>query len=166
MLSLSLVFWIFVTLFALIGAMRGWAKELRVTFSMILVLFIIQLIAQYLPWASSNGPNTVTPFYLWLVLVVIFAFAGYHIPDNVQPKNSSKLQDYLLGCIIGACNGYLLVGTIWFYLDTAGYPFHEHMLPPKAGTTALKLIVWLPPAWLNVPIAVAIAFTIIVIVFI
>ena len=165
MLSLSLVFWLFITMFAMIGAMRGWVKELRVTFSMILVLFVIQLIVQYVPWASSNGPNTAKPFFLWFLLIILFYFAGYHIPENDKLKSSSKLQDHMLGCILGACNGYLLVGTIWFYLDTAGYPF-DHMIAPQAGTAAMKLIAWLPPAWLNVPIAVAIAFTIIVIVFI
>ncbi len=162
MLSISLVFWIFIIMFALIGAMRGWAKELRVTFSMILVLFIIQLIAQYVPWASSSDPNGTKPFYLWLTLLVVFALAGYHIPTGSKMAPSrSQLQNRLLGCIIGACNGYLLIGTIWFYLDTAGYPFASTSAPADRF-----IIAWLPPAWLNVPIALAIGCTIIVIVFI
>jgi hypothetical protein len=159
MLSLSLVFWIFIIMFALIGAMRGWAKELRVTFSMILVLFIIQLTAKHVPFSSSN---TARPFYFWLLLVVVFALLGYHIPTGgkVAPPRS-QLQNWLLGCIIGACNGYLLVGTVWYYLDMAGYPFASISAPADRS-----IIAWLPPAWLNVPIAVAVAFTIVVIVFI
>jgi uncharacterized membrane protein required for colicin V production len=179
MLSLSLVFWTFIIMFALIGAMRGWAKELLVTVSMILVLFIIQIVQTYLPWASrmlsSNNPNTTGPFCLWLLLLLAFALFGYHIP-RVHKMAGTKLttsrdrfQDWLLGCIIGAFNGYLLVGTIWFYLDMTGYPFHEQMSPPQAGSASMNLIAWLPPVWLDVPtiyFAVAIAFTIVVIVFI
>lgn len=174
MLSISLVFWIFIVTFALIGAMRGWAKEVVVSVSMILVLFIIQIVQTYIPPVSrllaSNDAQTATPFCFWSLLVILFALFGYHIP-RVHKMAGTKLttsrdrfQDWLLGCIIGACNGYLLIGTIWFYLDMAGYPF-ANMSAPENRT----LIAWLPPAWLNVPtiyFAVAIAFTIVVIVFI
>ena len=38
MVTLNFLFWMFVILFGVIGAMRGWAKELLVTFSAILAL--------------------------------------------------------------------------------------------------------------------------------
>ncbi len=34
-----------------------------------------------------------------------------------------KIQDIILGVVIGAFNGYLIAGTIWFYMADAGYPF-------------------------------------------
>ena len=49
MISISVVFWIFMIIFFLIGALRGWGKELLVTFSIILALFIIQVIQSYVP---------------------------------------------------------------------------------------------------------------------
>ena len=36
MVSLTFMFWLFVLLFAIIGATRGWAKEILVTFAVIL----------------------------------------------------------------------------------------------------------------------------------
>ena len=33
MMSLAIVFWMYVILFAIIGGMRGWAKEILVSFS-------------------------------------------------------------------------------------------------------------------------------------
>ena len=39
MISILSAFWMFVILFGLIGAMRGWAKELLVVFSVVLALF-------------------------------------------------------------------------------------------------------------------------------
>ena len=44
MISLLVVFYIFVILFAIIGAMRGWAQELLVTFSVILAFFLIHVL--------------------------------------------------------------------------------------------------------------------------
>jgi hypothetical protein len=38
MMSIIYVFWMYVVLFAIIGWMRGWAKELLVSFSVILSL--------------------------------------------------------------------------------------------------------------------------------
>ncbi len=182
MISLSVIFWIFILIFALIGSLRGWSKELLVMFSIILALFVIQVIQSYVPPVSRmlSSDNQLGQFCFWSLLITAFALAGYHIPGVHKLAGAKlntprdRLQDWLLGAIIGACNGYLLVGTIWHYLHTAGYPFSAaHMAAPKPGTpvgdAAMKLLAWLPPNWLGVPeiyFAVAIAFTILVIVFI
>lgn len=178
MISLSVIFWTFIVLFALIGALRGWSKELLVMFSIILALFIIQVVHSYVPLVSrmlASG-DARGQFFLWSLVVCFFAFFGYHAPavnklasvKLVSPND--RLQDRLLGAILGACNGYLLVGTILYYLDMTGYPFPEaYLSPPKQGEAVVKLISLLPPAWLVVPyiyFAVAVAFAILVIVFI
>ena len=69
-------------------------------------------------------------------------------------------------------NGYLIIGTLWFFLDRAGYPFSLIVTPqendPFSGA-AWELVQWLPPRWLGIPtiyFAVAIAFAFVVIVFI
>ena len=179
MLSISFVFWLLIFIFALIGAMRGWGKELLVTFSIILALFVIQLVHAHVPpiarMLSSKDPRY--QFYLWTALVTTFALFGYHTPKIPRvPKivggnlARERLQDWLLGGVLGAINGYLLVGTIWFYLDFASYPFPEHiMTAPGEDSAASQIIALLPPTWLGVPIiyiAVAIAFTLVVVVFI
>ena len=41
MISLAVLFYIFIFIFALIGAIRGWAKEVIATFSVFLGLFVI-----------------------------------------------------------------------------------------------------------------------------
>lgn len=176
MISISVVFWIFIVLFTLIGTMRGWGKELLVMFSLILALFIIQVVQTYVPpvarLLASSDPST--QFFLWSLMLTMFAMFGYHIPGINKLANTKlsttrdRLQDWLLGGILGACNGYLLVGTIWSYLDTTGYPFSaEYITAP--GDAVQKLLSVLPPAWLGTPeiyFAVAIAFTILVVVFI
>lgn len=48
MISLPVIFFIFVFFFALIGALRGWAQELLVSFSVILTLFLILIMQNYI----------------------------------------------------------------------------------------------------------------------
>ena len=47
MLSMTAFFWIMVLLFAFIGVIRGWAKELLVSFSVVLAFFIIAVLDNY-----------------------------------------------------------------------------------------------------------------------
>ena len=46
MMSLAVVFWMYVILFAIIGGMRGWAKEILVSMSVILALLLASVVAQ------------------------------------------------------------------------------------------------------------------------
>ena len=55
MISILSAFWMFVILFGLIGAMRGWAKELLVVFSVILALFLIYVLETYTQYMVPFG---------------------------------------------------------------------------------------------------------------
>jgi uncharacterized membrane protein required for colicin V production len=53
MMSIVYLFWMFVILFALVGWMRGWAKELLVAFSVILALALNHVLRRYIPIAQT-----------------------------------------------------------------------------------------------------------------
>ncbi|MBL6980560.1 MAG: hypothetical protein ISR58_05150 [Anaerolineales bacterium] len=55
MISFTVVFFMFMFFFALIGGLRGWAKELLVTFSVVLTLFLVFVLERY-------SANAVVPF--------------------------------------------------------------------------------------------------------
>ena len=178
MVTLDFVFYMFVVLAAIVGALRGWAKELLVAFSVILAIFVLTVLETFVGFFSeylaANGPTA--KFWASSLVVFVLALAGYQTPNIralAQSAVREKFQDSLLGAILGAVNGYLIIGSIWFYLDQAGYPFSYFISPHTGGgaavSTTLTLIAYLPPAWLAVPtiyFAVAIAFTFVVIVFI
>jgi uncharacterized membrane protein required for colicin V production len=70
----------------------------------------------------------------------------------------------LLGLVIGALNGYLIWGTLWFFMDTANYPFPKYITPPPEN---LPILGYLPPLWLGIPqiyFAMAIAFIFVLVV--
>ena len=49
MISLSVLFWMYLLLFGVIGALRGWAKEILVLFSLFLALFLDAIVMKYVP---------------------------------------------------------------------------------------------------------------------
>jgi uncharacterized membrane protein required for colicin V production len=175
MVSLVVVFWMFVVLFAVIGSMRGWAKEILVTFSVILSLFIVTVLERFLPFVN-NLPES-SKFWLHFFIVAGLAFFGYQSPNLPRLLNSArfvreKLQDSLLGIFLGAANGYLITGTVWFFLDRASYPGGLFIAPDPntdMGKAAISLLGLLPPVWLGSPaiyFAVAIAFVFVIVVFV
>jgi uncharacterized membrane protein required for colicin V production len=176
MVSLTFVFWMYVVLFSVIGAMRGWAKELLVSFSVILALTFITLLERYVPFVQNlRQADTTALFWLRSVILALLVFFGYQSPNIARfaPKMTrEKLQDILLGVFLGGINGYLVVGTLWFYLHEAQYPFPAITAPLEgtaAGNVALNLLKYMPPRLLGVPaiyFAVVLAFVFVLVVFI
>lgn len=178
MIYLEAIFWLFVIFFAVIGMIRGWAKELLVTFAVILALFIMAVLQQFVPFireavlnANKGDPQPV--FWFRTLLLMILVFFGYQGPNIAKLVGSmkfarEKLQDSLLGLFLGAINGYLIIGTLWYFLDQARYPF-PNLIMANLSPTAKDLLLFLPPNWLlgtpTIYFAVAIAFAFVLVVF-
>jgi len=175
--SLSFVFWMYVILFAVIGGMRGWAKEILVSFSVILALTLTTLLDHYVPFVRDvlGKQNPVLYFWLRALILCMLVFFGYQTPNisRFAPKMTrEKFQDILLGAVLGALNGYLIAGTIWFYLHDAQYPF-SLITPPDGNTpvgkAALAMLQYMPPRVLGIPaiyFAVVLAFIFVIVVFV
>jgi len=177
--SLDIVFWILIALFALIGSMRGWAKEVLVTFAVLLSIFLTNVLEAFVPFIHQNLAIFAgdTLFWLRFSILVGLVFFGYQTPNIPRLAESNrflkeKFQDILLGFVMGAINGYLVWGTIWYYLDQAGYPF-GFIIPPIPGTDVGiltgEMMLYMPPAWLGNPMiyfAVAVSFIFVLVVFI
>ena len=175
MISLNFAFWLLVVLFGMIGMMRGWAKELLVSFSVFLALAFNRLLERYVPLVNSLPTDGTALFWIRMVIVVTLVFFGYQTVGLSRLAGKAareKLQDSLLGFILGALNGYFIIGTAWFYLHQANYPF-EYITAPVAGTPmgdiALRLIPMLAPRLLGEPaiyFVVMLCFIFVLVVFI
>jgi len=172
MMTLSFAFFLFMVIFAFIGAMRGWAKELLVTFSVILSLFSLEVAQRYLgPFRDFfNPPNGASEFWVRFFLIVLLVFFGYQTPRLAKFGEGKfireKFRDSILGFIAGWMNGFLIVGTLWFFLADSDYPFKNYITRPEVAP-----IYWayLAPVWLKVPViyfAIAVSFIFILIVLI
>lgn len=161
MISLPAAFWMLVILFGVIGAMRGWAKELLVTFSAILALFILAVLERYVPpvRAFLDVKNGTPVFWTKTIILIALVFFGYQTPNLPKFAGAKfareRLSDLLLGLVLGSLNGFLIVGTIWFFLEQSGYPFSKYIIAPSPqypGFEAAKdLIPLLAPRWLGIP---------------
>ncbi len=177
MVYLNFIFYCFVILFAVIGAMRGWAKEMMVTASAILSLFIITVLETYVKGITQSfaEPGSVGQFWMRVAIILILAFFGYQTPNLPRIGDRfarERLQDSLLGIFLGAVNGYLIVGSLWYFLSQANYQALSYIVPPDPnsapGQAAMKLLAFMAPAWLGVPMiyfGVALSFIFVVVVF-
>jgi uncharacterized membrane protein required for colicin V production len=177
MISLVVLCGLFIVLFAVIGAMRGWAKELLVTSSVILGLFLNAILETYIePYRAAmfmQPPGT--QFTVRAAVLIMLAFFGYQTPNlrALQPKLArERIEEVLLGLVLGALNGYLIVGSIWYYLHQSGYPTNLVIQPPQGSDLALQIetmVKYLPPMILPVPqvyFAVGVVFVFIIVVFV
>ena len=116
-------------------------------------------------------------FWMRAGVLAALVFFGYQTPNIPRLSGSNRfarerLQDTLLGLFLGALNGYLIFGTLWYFLVEANYPFTYITAPDPStamGEAAVKLLPLLPPMWLGTPtiyFAIAIAFVFVLVVFI
>jgi len=172
MVSIFFVFYLLIILFGFIGAMRGWAKEILVIASLILALALITVLENLVPFLGDlllrSGEKT--QFWVHALLVGVLVFFGYqtpNLPTFAGKSRNDRIQDSLLGFFLGAINGYLVVGTLWFFLDKAHYPFPTFQINP-GDPNIVKIISLTAPSVLTGPtvyIAVVLAFIFVVVVF-
>ena len=176
MIPLENAFLGLVIFFGVVGALRGWAKELLVSFSVVLARFVELVLVNYVPVINRAlqalaAEQPITWFYVRLLIfgtVIVFGYATTIISAALGKRaRKEKLQDTLLGFFLGGINGYLVVGMFWGFLIEINYQVWD-IVPPQ-GATALGIIEYLPLYWLDGPflfVAVALAFSFILIVFV
>ncbi len=176
MMSIVYVFWMYVILFAVIGAMRGWAKELLVSFSVILSLALIHLLRRYVPLARDMADTDPTLFWVQTIILLVLVYFGYQtvvsIPRLASRAARERLEDTLFGGILGGVNGYLIAGSILYYVNLADYPFEKVISKPTDPAilqAVNNMMQYMPPQLLGEPgiyFAIIIAFIFVLVVYI
>lgn len=158
MMSIVYIFWMYVVLFAIIGAMRGWVKELLVAFSVITALAVNLLLEKYIPLVRDLPKNGVSIFWIRTLILIALVYFGYQTVASV-PRLASKaarerLQDALFGGVLGGINGYFVAGTILFYIHVAEYPYRNIISPatdPVIAQAVDLMMRYMPPRLLGEP---------------
>ncbi|HEX9675485.1 MAG TPA: hypothetical protein VGA07_05860 [Anaerolineales bacterium] len=176
MISLTVLFGVLVILFAVIGAMRGWAKELLVTSAVVLGLFMNSILENYVVsyQAALVTQPVSTGFTIRSLMLILLAFFGYQTPNirALQPKLvRERLEEVVLGLFMGLLNGYLLIGSLWYYLDSAGYGITKLVIAPEGelAEQIAGMMAYMPPEMLPIPhvfFAVGVVFVFIIVVFV
>jgi uncharacterized membrane protein required for colicin V production len=175
MMSIVYIFWMYVVLFAVIGAMRGWAKELLVAFSVITALAVNLLLEKYIPLVRDLEDNSSSVFWIRTLILLSLVYFGYQtvaIARFASKAARERLQDSLFGAVLGGINGYLVAGTVLFYNHVGGYPYSKIISPATdpAVIQAVDLMMkYMPPRLLGEPgiyFAVIIVLIFIIVVYI
>ena len=175
MMSIVSFFWICVAIFTMVGWMRGWAKELLVSFSAILALALNYILRRYIPFVRDMPADDVTLFWIQTIIMLVLVYFGYqtvNITRLTAKAAREKVQDALFGGFLGALNGYLIAGSILYYMNAANYPFPKFMTKPTDPAlvdTVNQMMSYMPPQLLGEPgiyFAIILAFIFVLVVYI
>lgn len=148
---IEILFYTVVLIFGFIGLVRGVHRELGNAIIFMAIVAILGL-ANSQGWiergvqalttvlgtdAVRTAEITFVVYVIILVVVVIVTYQG-KTPD-FSTKPITGFWGGVLGFIVGAFNGYLIAGTLWFYADKYRYPFGLLTEPlTSTGTMLLK----------------------------
>jgi len=175
MMSVIYIFWMYVLLFAVIGAMRGWAKELLVAFSVVTALAFNLLLEKYIPLVRDLDKSSSSVFWIRNIILIALVYFGYQtvsISRFASKAARERLQDSLFGAVLGGLNGYLIAGTVLFYNHVANYPYPDVVSPatdPNIIQAIDTMMKYMPPRFLGEPsiyFAVIIVLIFIIVVYI
>lgn len=158
---------------ALVSMARGYAKDLGNTLIFMVAIFLLTFLDTQIEQALNYvgqffGINTMET--AWGQQIVALAFIGVFV-SIVFASYAGRTFEYggvqapppqgtLLNLAIGLLNGYLVAGTIWYYLDKYGYPLPEFEQP--LSPLATSFLPYLPerifpnPVFWMLPVALLI----------
>ena len=160
---IGIVWGVLIVAFALIGLARGFLKELGVTTVLLIVVFtfsqwgddvlaprVVDVVGRLAEALSGNPPEqSITKASFYIITILIATFISYHGEtlafQGVPPKGATGV---LLALVIGLVNGYLVAGTMWFYLAKFEYPFGlfpKELTPLEGGLAEVLPLAVLSP---------------------
>ncbi|MBI3153602.1 MAG: CvpA family protein [Chloroflexi bacterium] len=157
MMSIVYLFWMYVLLFAVIGAMRGWAKELLVAFSVITSLAVNLLLEKYIPLVRDLDKASTSVFWIRVIILIALVYFGYQtvsLPRLASKAARERLQDALFGAVLGGLNGYFIAGTVLYYNHVANYPYSDvisRASDPAIAEVIERMMNYMPPRFLGEP---------------
>jgi hypothetical protein len=142
--------WIVAIFFAIIGMIRGWSKELVSLAGIILALFtLFQFDGLLRETLLANVPPEQVFIVQCLIFVgiVFFAYQTNALGKRqlVNPNEGrDNLQSTVLGAVVGFLNGYLIWGSIWYFMHINGYPLSPYIIAPPPNSPSFEAINSLP----------------------
>ena len=152
------LFWaVIVTFFVIFGVIRGYGKELGVTLVILVALFVLtqfgdRAVEVVTPGVTNALGLETTPqdmnllnlaiLQLVFVGIVFAAYQGETLSFQGTPRPGA--EGFLLSAAVGLINGYMVAGTLWYYLDVYHYPL-AGLIQLPLSPLAQSLLPYLPP---------------------
>ena len=158
MIQLSILMWTMAVLFGYIGFTRGWNKEAIATAGIILGLFALNEFDDVIEQMLITSPPDQQFFFRAALfgLIVFFAYQTRALIGEDAERTRSRrsggrggsegrdyLQSSMLGAIVGFINGYLIWGSLWYFMYP-DYPLSPYISAPAPGSASAELVKSLP----------------------
>lgn len=152
MVELWLIVILIAAFFAYVGFRRGLIKEVISMSGIVLGLFALHQFDTLMRQVLLIGLPREHQFYAQMALFLGIVFFAYQTRALVGADASrarggdgrDALQSNVLGGIVGFINGYLVSGSIWYFLDIGNYPLAPYIVNPPAGSASAEAIRNLP----------------------
>jgi hypothetical protein len=154
MIQLSSFLWFCIILFATMGYLRGFSKELVALAGIILALFTLIQFENFFE-NIGHGAGLAQIFYVKAFFLGVFTFFAYQTPpDRVTPTKRriearDNWQNRILGALLGGINAYLVFGSLWYFMDQLAYPLAPHITTPEPGSASASMVSTLPLVWMQ-----------------
>ena len=140
MIEIYSMTWIVAIFFAIIGTIRGWSKELVSLAGIILAMFALFQFDSLLRGVFLASVPHDQAFFVQVGLFGVIVYFAYQTRapgvrgggERGGPRRN-RWQDAVLGGLMGALNGYLIWGAVWYFLDINDYPLSPLIIAPAPG---------------------------------
>lgn len=122
---IEIVFVVVIGIFIAIAFVRGYNKELGVTIMLLIALFVLEFLNERYQalvdtaLGIATGQDTVLRPWLFVLFLLVMTFISYQGNTLAFPGSGTR-PFFNFG--VGLLNGWLLAGSIWYYLQQAGWP--------------------------------------------
>ena len=152
MIQLSGLMWTMAIVFGIIGYMRGLSKEMISLAGIILALFALFQFDSLLRDTLLTNVSTDQVFFIQTLIFIGIVFFAYqpnmvgrrYVRLNPEGQGRDTTQNSVLGAVVGFLNGYLIWGSIWYFMHINGYPLSPYIIAPPPNSPSFEAINSLP----------------------
>lgn len=143
MIELYSLMWVIAAFAAVIGYLRGWNREIVVTAGAVLAMFLLfQFDSLLRGTLLSTAPREQT-FFIQAGIFLLIVYAAYQNRTFNARERTGNISG-LLGALVGFFNGYLIGGTLWYFLDINEYPLSPLITAPGLASPSAQSLPAIP----------------------
>ncbi len=152
MLELVTLLWVSIAAFAAIGLGRGWTKEVIALAGITLGLFALHQFDESIRQGLLGQVPAQSKFFAQTTLFLLIVFFAYQtralmtggISETTEAGGRNPAQSKILGGLVGAVNGYLIGGSVWYFMHINDYPLAPYIEAPAPGSLSHSTVGNLP----------------------
>ena len=150
MIELVALMWTMAIFFAIIGFLRGWNREIISLAGIILGLFALFQFDSLIRGTLLVNVGRDQQFLVQAGIFVAIVFFAYQTRSFIRGSGGGggagrdNLQESVLGAILGFINGYLIWGSLWYFMDINEYPLAPYIIAPGPNSPSQQALSILP----------------------